>query len=89
MLDLPPSMLKRDLEQKTKDHDDKKWGKVAEGVLSGALSTIRSKNGMGTVTAKGADKLQAKKEKTMGEENKMSAFDMVKKQIKDKYGKSL
>ena len=112
---------KRDLEQKTKDHDDKMAGKIAEadmsgapsikdakpakktnvkydphmkvmapsvkeGVLSGALSTIRSKNGMGTVTAKGADKLQAKKEKTMGEENKMSAFDMVKKQIKDKYG---
>ena len=112
---------KRELQAKTKEHDDKMAGKIAEadmsgapsikdakpakktnvkydphmkvmapsvkeGVLSGALSTIRSKNGMGTVTAKGADKLQAKKEKTMGEENKMSAFDMVKKQIKDKYG---
>ena len=77
---------KREMLAKTKDHDDKKSGKMAEGALSGVLSTIRSKNGMGTVTAKGADKLQAKKEKTMGEENKMSAFDMVKKQIKDKYG---
>ncbi|MDB4631283.1 hypothetical protein OAF61_02170 [Pseudomonadales bacterium] len=112
---------KREMLAKTKEHDDKKSGKLAEadmtgapsikdakpakktnvkydphmkvmapsvkeGVLSGALSTIRSKNGMGTVTAKGADKLQAKKEKTMGEENKMSAFDIVKKQIKDKYG---
>ena len=125
---------KRELQAKTKEHDDKMAGKVAEAVyggaeaekkakldkikktlppgkgfqgkydqygreydtntgklkesraLSGVLSTIRSKNGMGTVTAKGADKLQAKKEKTMGEENKMSAFDMVKKQIKDKYG---
>jgi hypothetical protein len=77
---------KRDLETKTKEYDDKRSGKMAEGALSGVLSTIRSKNGMGTVTAKGADKLQAKKEKTMGEENKMSAFDIVKKQIKDKYG---
>jgi len=77
---------KRELEQKTRDHDDKKCGKVAEGALSGVLSTIRAKNGMKTVTAKGADKLQDKKNKTMDEENKMSAFDMVKKQIKDKYG---
>jgi hypothetical protein len=77
---------KRELEQKTRDHDDKKSAKVAEGALSGVLSTIRAKNGMKTVTAKGADKLQDKKNKTMGEENKMSAFDVVKKQIKDKYG---
>ena len=112
---------KREMLAKTKEHDDKKSGKLAEadmtgapsikdakpakktnvkydshmkvmapsikeGVLSGALSTLRAKNGIKTVTAKGADKLQDKKDKTMGEENKMSAFDVVKKQIKDKYG---
>ena len=49
----------------------------AEGrALAGVLSTIRAKNGMGTVTAKGADKLQAKKEKTMGEE--MSIKDQMR-----------
>ena len=49
----------------------------AEGrALAGVLSTIRAKNGMGTVTAKGADKLQAKKEKTMGEE--MSVKDQMR-----------
>ena len=44
--------------------------------LAGILSTIRAKNGMRTVTAKGADKLQDKKEKTMGEE--MSIKDQMK-----------
>ena len=49
----------------------------AEGrALAGVLSTIRAKNGMGTITAKGADKLQAKKEKTMGEE--MSVKDQMR-----------
>ena len=53
----------------------------AEGrALAGVLSTIRAKNGMGTVTAKGADKLQAKKEKTMGEE--MSVKDQMAATIK-------
>ena len=106
---------KRELEAKTKEHDDKMAGKIAEAdmsgapsikdakkatkthvkrypglgyaptikqdmkesrALSGVLSTIRAKNGMGTVTAKGADKLQAKKEKTMGEE--MSVKDQMR-----------
>ena len=48
---------------------DPRSGRLKEGrALAGVLSTIRAKNGMGTITAKGADKLQAKKEKTMGEE---------------------
>jgi len=68
---------KREMLEKTKEHDDKQSGKIAEGrALAGVLSTIRAKNGMGTVTAKGADKLQAKKEKTMGEE--MSIKDQMK-----------
>lgn len=115
---------KRELLTKTKEHDDKQSGKIAEAVyggaeaekkakldkfkktlppgkgfqgkydqygreydtntgklkegraLAGVLSTIRAKNGMGTVTAKGADKLQAKKEKTMGEE--MSVKDQMR-----------
>jgi hypothetical protein len=119
---------KRELLTKTKEHDDKQSGKIAEAVyggaeaekkakldkfkktlppgkgfqgkydqygreydtntgklkegraLAGVLSTIRAKNGMGTVTAKGADKLQAKKEKTMGEE--MSVKDQMAATIK-------
>ena len=104
---------KRELLAKTKEHDDKQSGKLAEAdmtgapsiknikpskktnvkydshmkvmaptikaegrALAGVLSTIRAKNGMGTVTAKGADKLQAKKEKTMGEE--MSIKDQMR-----------
>lgn len=104
---------KRELLAKTKEHDDKQSGKLAEAdmtgapsiknikparktnvkydphmkvmaptikaegrALAGVLSTIRAKNGMGTVTAKGADKLQAKKEKTMGEE--MSVKDQMR-----------
>ena len=104
---------KRELQAKTKEHDDKMAGKIAEAdmtgapsikdakpakktnvkydphmkvmaptikkesrALSGVLSTIRAKNGMGTVTAKGADKLQAKKEKSMGEE--MSVKDQMR-----------
>ena len=119
---------KRELLTKTKEHDDKQSGKIAEAVyggaeaekkakldkfkktlppgkgfqgkydqhgreydtntgklkegraLAGVLSTIRAKNGMGTITAKGADKLQAKKEKTMGEE--MSVKDQMAATIK-------
>lgn len=108
---------KRELLAKTKEHDDKQSGKLAEAdmagapsiknikpvkktnvkydpdmkvmaptikaegrALAGVLSTIRAKNGMGTVTAKGADKLQAKKEKTMGEE--MSVKDQMAATIK-------
>ena len=85
---LKKMLPKRGFDQMGREIDPRS-GKVLAGesrALSGVLSTIRAKNGMKTVTAKGADKLQAKKEKTMGEENKMSAFDMVKKQIKDKYG---
>ena len=104
---------KRELLAKTKEHDDKQSGKLAEADMTGApsikdakpakktnvkydphmkvmaptikkegralagiLSTIRAKNGMRTVTAKGADKLQDKKEKTMGEE--MSIKDQMK-----------
>lgn len=104
---------KREMLAKTKEHDDKQSGKLAEAdmtgapsiknikpakktnvkydphmkvmaptikaegrALAGVLSTIRAKNGMGTVTAKGADKLQAKKEKTMGEE--MSIKDQMR-----------
>jgi len=56
---------------------DPRSGRLKEGrALAGVLSTIRAKNGMGTITAKGADKLQAKKEKTMGEE--MSIKDQMK-----------
>ena len=51
-----------------------------EGALSGVLSTIRARNGMDRVTAKGADKLQAKKEKSMGEE--MSVKDQMAATIK-------
>lgn len=90
---------KRELVAKTKDHDDKRSGKLAEadmtgapsikdakpakktnvkydphmkvmaptvkkeGALSGVISTIRSRNGMKDVTAKKADKRQAKKER--------------------------
>jgi hypothetical protein len=108
---------KRDLETKTKEHDDKRSGKLAEAdmtgapsikdakpakktnvkydphmkvmaptikkegrALAGVLSTIRAKNGMGTVTAKGADKLQDKKDKAMGEE--MSVKDQMADTIK-------
>jgi hypothetical protein len=108
---------KREMLAKTKEHDDKQSGKLAEAdmtgapsikdakpskktnvkydphmkvmaptikaegrALAGVLSTIRAKNGMGTVTAKGADKLQAKKEKTMGEE--MSVKDQMAATIK-------
>jgi len=108
---------KRELLAKTKEHDDKQSGKLAEAdmtgapsiknikparktnvkydphmkvmaptikaegrALAGVLSTIRAKNGMRTVTAKGADKLQAKKEKTMGEE--MSVKDQMAATIK-------
>ena len=72
---------KREMLTKTKEHDDKQSGKIAEGrALAGVLSTIRAKNGMGTITAKGADKLQAKKEKTMGEE--MSVKDQMAATIK-------
>ncbi len=104
---------KRELMARTKEHDDKMAGKIAEAdmtgapsikdakpakktnvkydphmkvmaptikkesrALSGVLSTIRAKNGMGTITAKGADKLQAKKEKSMGEE--MSIKDQMR-----------
>lgn len=104
---------KRELLAKTKEHDDKQSGKLAEAdmtgapsiknmkparktnvkydphmkvmaptikaegrALAGVLSTIRAKNGMRTVTAKGADKLQDKKEKTMGEE--MSIKDQMR-----------
>ena len=102
---------KRELMAKTKEHDDKKSGKIAEsdmtgapsikdakpakktnvkydphmkvmapsvkeGVLSGTLSTLRAKNGIKTVTAKGADKLQDKKDKTMGED--LSVQDQMK-----------
>ena len=60
---------------------------VEEGVLSGVVSTLRSKNGMKDITSKGKDKIQDKKEKSVCEsEKKPSAFDIVKKQIKDKYG---
>ena len=59
---------KRDLMARTKEHDDKRDGRLAEGrALAGVLSTIRAKNGVGKVCAKGADKLQDKKEKTMEE----------------------
>ena len=104
---------KREMLAKTKEHDDKQSGKLAEAdmtgapsiknikpakktnvkydphmkvmaptikaegrALAGVLSTIRAKNGIGKVTAKGADKLQAKKEKTMGEE--MSIKDQMR-----------
>ena len=91
---------KRELMARTKEHDDKRDGKLAEGnfpkdapsikdakkptstpvkrypglgyaptvkaesALAGVLSTIRAKNGMDSIKAKGKDKLQDKKEKT-------------------------
>ena len=91
---------KREMMARTKDHDDKRSGKLAEndfpkdapsikdakpakktnvkydphmkvmaptvkkeGALSGVISTIRSRNGMKSVTGKKADQRQAKKER--------------------------
>merc|ERR1711965_4511 len=66
---LKKMLPKRGFDQMGREIDPRS-GKVlaGESALAGVLSTIRAKNGMRTVTAKGADKLQAKKEKTMGEE---------------------
>mgnify|MGYP003125189244 CR=1 FL=1 len=74
---LKKMLPKRGFDQMGREIDPRS-GKVlaGESALAGVLSTIRAKNGMGTVTAKGADKLQAKKEKTMGEE--MSIKDQMR-----------
>ena len=74
---LKKMLPKRGFDQMGREIDPRS-GKVlaGESALAGVLSTIRAKNGMRTVTAKGADKLQAKKEKTMGEE--MSVKDQMK-----------
>ena len=59
---------KRELMARTKEHDAKREGKFAEGrALAGVISTIRSKNGMDKISAKGKDKLQDKKDKSMCE----------------------
>ena len=77
---LKKMLPKRGFDQMGREIDPRS-GKLKEGrALAGVLSTIRAKNGMGTVTAKGADKLQAKKEKTMGEE--MSVKDQMAATIK-------
>ena len=78
---LKKMLPKRGFDQMGREIDPRS-GKVlaGEGALSGVISTIRAKNGMGTITAKGADKLQAKKEKTMGEE--MSVKDQMAATIK-------
>ena len=74
---LKKMLPKRGFDQMGREIDPRS-GKVlaGESALAGILSTIRAKNGMGTITAKGADKLQAKKEKTMGEE--MSVKDQMR-----------
>ena len=73
---LKKMLPKRGFDQMGREIDPRS-GKLKEGrALAGVLSTIRAKNGMGTITAKGADKLQDKKEKTMGEE--MSIKDQMK-----------
>ena len=73
---LKKMLPKRGFDQMGREIDPRS-GKLKEGrALAGVLSTIRAKNGMGTITAKGADKLQAKKEKTMGEE--MSIKDQMR-----------
>ena len=73
---LKKMLPKRGFDQMGREIDPRS-GKLKEGrALAGVLSTIRAKNGMGTVTAKGADKLQDKKEKTMGEE--MSVKDQMR-----------
>ena len=73
---LKKMLPKRGFDQMGREIDPRS-GKLKEGrALAGVLSTIRAKNGMGTVTAKRADKLQDKKEKTMGEE--MSVKDQMR-----------
>ena len=78
---LKKMLPKRGFDQMGREIDPRS-GKVlaGESALAGVISTIRAKNGMGTITAKGADKLQAKKEKTMGEE--MSVKDQMAATIK-------
>ena len=74
---LKKMLPKRGFDQMGREIDPRS-GKVlaGESALAGVISTIRAKNGIGKVTAKGADKLQAKKEKTMGEE--MSIKDQMR-----------
>ena len=60
------AMPKRTFDQMGRE-TDRRTGKLKEGVLSGVLSTIRSKNGMKDIAVKGKDKLQDKKDKSMSE----------------------